>query len=99
MFSPSDKADLLMVYSQKIKHQPTTVFKQSKRMKKDYPVVLAVKNPPANAGDARDAGLIPGSGISPEGEYGKPLKYSCLKNTKDRGPWWTTVQRVTKNQT
>ena len=29
-------------------------------MKKDYPVVLAVKNPPANAGDARDAGLIPG---------------------------------------
>ena len=65
VFSPSDKADLLMVYSQKIKHQPTTVFKQSKRMKKDYPVVLAVKNPPANAGDARDAGLIPGSGRSP----------------------------------
>ena len=65
VFSPSDKADLLMVYSHKIKHQPTTVFKQSKRMKKDYPVVLAVKNPPANAGDARDAGLIPGWGRSP----------------------------------
>ena len=65
VFSPSDKADLLMVYSQKIKHQPTKVFKQPKRMKKDYPAVLAVKNPPANAGDARDAGLIPGSGRSP----------------------------------
>ena len=26
-----------------------------------------VKNPPPNAGDARDAGLIPGSGRSPGG--------------------------------
>ena len=35
-----------------------------------------VKNPPANAGDA---GLIAGSGISPLGENGNPLQYSCLK--------------------
>jgi len=40
-----------------------------------------VKNPPANAGDARDIGLIPGSG-RPSGEgNGNPLQYSCLENS------------------
>ena len=37
-------------------------------------VALAVKNPPANAGDIRDAGLIPGSGRSPGGGNGNPLQ-------------------------
>ena len=41
---------------------------------------LVVKNLPANAGDIRDTGLIPGSGGSPGG-YGNPLQYSCLKNS------------------
>ena len=41
-----------------------------------------VKNPPANAGDKRDASLIPGSGRSTGGGHGKPLQYSCLEN-----PW------------
>ena len=31
-------------------------------------VVLMVKNPPANTGDARDLVLVPGSGRSPGGE-------------------------------
>ena len=44
-----------------------------------------VKNLPANAGDARDAGLIPGSGRSPEGGNGNTLHYSCLENSMDRG--------------
>ena len=44
-----------------------------------------VKNPPANAGDTRDAGLIPGSGRSPGGGNGNPLQYSCLGNPMDRG--------------
>ena len=35
-------------------------------------VALVVKNPPANAGDLRDTGLIPGLGRSPEGGHGKP---------------------------
>ena len=48
-------------------------------------VVLVVKNPPANAGDARDKGLIPGSGRSPGGGNGNPLQYSCLENPTDRG--------------
>ena len=59
-------------------------------------VALVVKNPPANAGDIRDAGLIPGLGRSPGGEHGNPLQYSCLENPMDRR---TTAQRVTKNQT
>ena len=39
-----------------------------------------VKNWPANAGDIRDAGSIPGLGISPGGGQGNPLQYSCLGN-------------------
>ena len=39
-----------------------------------------VKNPPANAGDVRDVGLIPGSGRSPREGHGNPLQYSCLEN-------------------
>ena len=39
-------------------------------------VVLVVKNLPANAGDIRDLGLIPGSERSPGGWHGNPLQYS-----------------------
>ena len=60
---------------------------------------LAVKNPPANAGDVREAGSIPGSGRSPGGGYGNPLQYACLENPMDRGAWQATVHRVTKSQT
>ena len=45
-----------------------------------------VKNSPANAGDVRDVGLIPGLGRSPGGGHGGPL-YSYLKNSRDRGAW------------
>ena len=50
-------------------------------------VALAVKNPPASAGDLRGVGSIPGSGRSPGVEHGNPLQYSCLKNPMDRGAW------------
>ena len=43
-------------------------------------VALVVKKPPANAGDIRDAGLIPGSGRSPGGGHGNPPQYSYLEN-------------------
>ena len=46
-----------------------------------------VKILPANAGDIRDAGLIPGSGRSPVGGHGNSLQYSCLENLMDRGAW------------
>ena len=48
-------------------------------------VALVVKNPPINAGDIRDMGLIPGLRRYPEGGHGNPLQYSCLENPMDRG--------------
>ena len=43
-------------------------------------MALVVKNPPANAGDVRDAGSIPGLGKSSGGGHGNPPQYSCLEN-------------------
>ena len=57
-----------------------------------------VKNPPANAGDIRDVGSIPGSGRCPGGGHGNPLQYSCLENPMDRSVWWAIVFRVAKSQ-
>ena len=62
-------------------------------------MALVVKNLPANAGDVRDLGLIPGSARSLGGGPGNPLQYSCLENPRDRGAWWAAVQGVTKNWT
>ena len=58
-------------------------------------VALVVKNPPANAGDVRDTGLILGAGRSPRGGHGNPLQYSCLENPTDRGAWRATVHEIT----
>ena len=46
-----------------------------------------VRNPPANAGDIRDADLTPGSGRFPGGGNGNLLQHSCLENSMDRGAW------------
>ena len=62
-------------------------------------VVLVVKNLSVNAGDMRDAGLIPGLGRSSGGGHGKPLQYSCLENSMDRRAWRSTVNGVTKSRT
>ena len=62
-------------------------------------VGLAVKNPPANVGDVRDLGSIPGWGRSPGEGHGDPLQYSCLENPMDRGAWWATVHRVAESDT
>ena len=61
-------------------------------------MVLVVKNAPANAGDIRDMGLIPGSGRSPGEGLGNLLQYSCLENPTDRGAWLATVHVVAKSQ-
>ena len=53
-------------------------------------VTLVVEDPPANAGDIRDAGLIPGWGRSPGGGHNNPLQYSWLENLMDKGAWWAT---------
>ena len=49
--------------------------------------MLVVKSPSVNAGDMRDAGLIPGLGRSSGRGHGKPLQYSCLENSVDRRAW------------
>ena len=60
-------------------------------------VVLVVKKPPANAGDIREAGLIPESRNFLGGGNGNPLQYSCLENPTDRKDWRAIVHRVTKS--
>ena len=61
--------------------------------------VRAVKKPPANEGDLRGTGSIPGLGRSPGGGHGNPLQYSCLENPMERGAWWAIVHRAAKSQT
>ena len=61
-----------------------------------FPGGAAVKNPPANAGDAKGMGSIPGPGRCPGEGNGNPLQYSCLENPMDREAWWATVHGITK---
>ena len=67
--------------------------------KRGFPDGSVVKNPPANAEDARKAGSIPGSGRSPGEGNGNPLQYSCLENSMDRETWWATVHVVAETDT
>ena len=53
-----------------------------------------VKNPPNNAGDARDVGSVPVSERSPGVRNGNPLQYSYLDKSMDRGAWQATVHGV-----
>ena len=64
-----------------------------------FPGGAVVKNPPANARDARDVGSIPGSGRPPGVGSGNPLQSSCLENSMDRGVWPVTVHGVAKSWT
>ena len=54
------------------------------------------RNSPANSGDTRDSGSIPGSEIYPGVENGNSFWYSCLGNSMDRGAWLATVHGVKK---
>ena len=62
-------------------------------------VVLVVKNPPANAGDAGDVDSVPGLGRSPGEGDGNLLQYSCLEKSMNREAWWATVHGITKSRT
>ena len=57
-----------------------------------------VKNPPANGGDERDTGSIPGLGRSPEEGKGNLLQCPCLENPMDRGAWRAAVHGVSKSR-
>ena len=60
---------------------------------------MGIKNPPANAGDSRDVGLIPGSEKSLGVGNGNPLQYFCLENSMDRGAWRAIAHGVTDSNT
>ena len=92
-----DPSDLLNVIHHILHHR--TTFKCISLLKRASQVALTVKNLPANAGDLRDLGSIPGSGRSPGGGHGSSLQYSCLETPMDRGAWWAIIHRVTKNRT
>ena len=75
-------------------HIHTTIYKMG------YPDgTSGKKNPPANTGDIRDAGSIPGLRRSPGGGYGNPLQYSCLENPHGLQGLAATVHRITESQT
>ena len=63
------------------------LFKSPVMLIRASQVALVMKNSPANAGEKRDVGLIPGSGRSPGEGHGYPVQYSCLENPMDGGAW------------
>ena len=73
-----------------------------RRKPKGLPKWRSVKNLPANAGDTRDVGSIPGLGRSPGEGNGNPLQDSCLdvkKNPMAGGAWWAALHGVARSQT
>ena len=58
-----------------------------------------VKNLPANAGDGRDIGSIPGSGRCPGGGNGTTLQNLCLEHSMGSGAWWAAVHVAAKSYT
>ena len=72
---------------------------EEEKLHEGFPGGANGQNPPANAGDARDPGLIPGPGRSDGVGNGNPLQYSYLENSMDRGACWATVHGATKSRT
>ena len=62
-------------------------------------MALVVWKQPADTGDMRDAGSIPGVGRVPGEKNDNLLQYSCLEIFTKRGVWWATVHGITKSQT
>jgi len=74
---------LILLMNNTLNHEknyrmPKTVFGASQ-------LAQVVKIPPANAGNVRDVGSIPGLGRSSEGRHGNSLQDSCLDNLMGRG--------------
>ena len=65
--------------------------------RKEIDSTCQATNPPANAGDIRDSGSIPGLGGYPGVGNGNLLQYSCLENSMDRGAWQAIVHGVAKS--
>ena len=78
------------------KESDATERLNNKKADNSFPGDASSKEPPANAGDIRDAGSISGLGRSPEGGHGNPLQYSCLENPLDKCTWRAIVHGVAK---
>ena len=83
----------------KQRHREVKSFSQVHMTNRASQMALVVRNLPANAGDVRTAGSIPGLGRSPGGGHGNPFQYSCLENPMDREAWRATVHGVTESRT
>ena len=75
------------------------ISKSKYKNSEGFPGGPVVKNPPANARESGDTGLLLGSGRSPGGGHGNPVQYSCLDNPMDSGAWRTTVYRAAESLT
>jgi len=60
---------------------------------------ILILNSKESASNARDPGLIPGSGGFPGEGNDNPLQYLCQENSTDRGALRAPVHRVAKSQT
>ena len=98
MGSKLDGSDIVMQLCWfQVTENPNNSFLSIKRASQ---VALVVKNPPANAGDIRDAGSIQGCGRSPgEGHSNSPTTVFLLGETHGRGAWQVIVHRVAKTWT
>ena len=75
----------------------TEKFTTNKPTRVGFPDGTPVKNPPANARDAGDPGLISELGQCSGVGNGNPLQYSCLEKFMDSGAWQATLHEVTKS--
>ena len=85
--------------SQRLRQDWATEREQQQESEQGFPGGPVVKNPPAKAGDTRDAHLLPGLRRSPGRGNDTPLQYSCLENPMDRAARQTTIHGVPQSWT
>ena len=91
--------DMVHIYNGMLSHKKRMKWCHLQQHRWIYQVALVAMNSPTNAGDGRDAGLIPGSGRLPGEGHGNPLQYSCLENPMESEIWWAMVHGVAKSWT
>ena len=84
-------------YTEERKEERAILKERRARAKPRRPGSMGSSTQSAN--NARDTGLIPGSGSSPGTGNGNPFQSSCLGNSMDRWAWWVIVHGVAKSRT
>ena len=77
----------------------TEVTQQQRQQQQGFPSGTSAKELPANVGDIRDVGSIPGLGSSAGGGNGNPPQYSCLENPLDGGAGYGPQGRTESDAT